>query len=288
MVDEKVSNEGSLPPKVDLKNTDALKAGSGATLSAKPITLKAKPVSKSETAKIPLASGITIVDDAPHTKTIKIKPVSLSESIRIDVAPGVKASIPTSPAVKIAKSQTSKIPLDAVLSADSPVNNSGPKTIRLKRPSATSTPTAVPTPAPAVAKIAKDVKSDISKTSRLDIEDAGIDSSATPTRRKTIRVKRPSAGGAAPSLNIARSEPVSSSGGALPTAGAPLPPVPLEEEVEEKCAVSGIASIAALFIVCTLIYVLLAQATGKDRSLSQLSCFMPELNLSWSGRIPTN
>ncbi len=287
MADKIKLNNDSLPPKVNLQNTDALKAGngSGAPLGAKPITVKAKPISKSETAKIPLdvaSSGITISEDTSHTKTIKIKPIASHSTIKIgDTTPSA-----SSPQVaKIAKNQTSKIPLDAVM----PVGNAaepsgGPKTIRLKRPGETAKPTVMPAKAP-VAKIAKDIKSDLSKTSRLDIGDAGIESSATPTRRKTIRVKRPTSD-AAPSLNISRSEPASG-GGAMPTVGAPLPPMPVEE-VEEKCLISGIASILALFVVCTLIYVLMAQVTGRDGSLSKLSYFMPEVNLSWPGKIPVN
>lgn len=287
MADKIKLNNDSLPPKVNLQNTDVLKSGSSSSkpLAAKPITLKAKPVSKSETAKIPLdltSSEGALSADVPQTKTIKIKPVASPSAVKIGVTP----SPASSPEVaKIAKSQTSKIPLDAVM----PVGNAtepsgGPKTIRLKRPGAISKPTAMQTQAP-VAKIAKDVKSDLSKTSRLDLGDADIESPATPTRRKTIRVKRP-ASGAAPSLSISRSEPAPS-GGALPTVGAPLPPMPVEE-VEEKFLISGIASVLALFVVCTLIYVLMAQVTGQDGSLSKLSYFMPEVNLSWPGKIPVN
>lgn len=293
MADEKISNNDSLPPKVNLQNTDALKAGSGngAPLAAKPITLKAKPIAKSETAKIPLdmaSSGITISDDTPHTKTIKIKPVASPGTIKIGAATPTPASAPQSPqAAKIAKSQTSKIPLDAVMPAadGAAASGGGPKTIRLKRPGVTSTPSVVPAVA-TVAKIAKDVNADLSKTSRLDIGDAGIDSPATPTKRKTIRVKRP-ASGVAPHLNISRSGGTASSGGAMPTVGAPLPPMPIEE-VEEKCLISGIASILALFVVCTLVYVLMAQVTGKNGSLSKLSYCMPEVNLPWPGRISGN
>ncbi len=287
MADETISDKDSLPPRVNLQNTDALKAGSGgAPLAAKPIKLKAKPVSKSETAKIPLdvaAAGITIVDDVPHTKTIKIKPVSSPGAIKIGTATA-KPAVAIPPAAQIAKSQTSKIPLDAVLPTGGAAPSSGPKTIRLKRPSAgTSKPSVVPAVA-TVAKIAKDTKADLSKTSRLDIGDAGVDSPVTPTRRKTIRVKRPTSG-VAPSLNISRTP--ESGGGAMPTVGAPLPPMQVEE-VEEKCLISGIASILALFVICTLVYVLLAQVTGKNGSLSKLSYFMPEVNLSWPGKIPAN
>ena len=289
MADETISNNDSLPPKVNLKKPGALNAGSGngAPLAAKPITLKAKPISKSETAKIPLdtaTSGITIVDDVPHTKTIKIKPVASPGTIKIGAATA-KPAVASPQAAKIAKSQTSKIPLDAVLPASNAAPTGGPKTIRLKRPSATSKPSVVPAPA-TVAKIAKDTKADLSKTSRLDMDDAGVEPSATPTRRKTIRVKRPTSG-VSPSMNISRSEPVASSGGALPTAGAPLPPMQMEE-VEEKCLISGIASILALFVICTLVYVLMAQVTGKNGSLSKLSYFMPEVNLSWPGKIISN
>lgn len=287
MADETISNNDSLPPKVNLQNTDALKAGSGnaASSAAKPITLKARPASKSETAKIPLdvaSSGISISNDTPQTKTIKIKPVAVPGTIKMGAtAPAVA----TPQAVKAAKSQTSKIPLDAVMPTGSADPDSGPKTIRLKRPGATSTPVAMPAQ-PTVARIAKDVKSDLSKTSRLDLDDAGIDAPTTPTRRKTIRVKRPTSG-TTPSLDISRSKEPASDGGALPTVGAPVPPMPIEE-VEEKSLISGIASILALFVVCTLIYVLMAQVTGKNGSLSELSYFMPEVNLSWPGRIPAN
>ena len=288
MADETISNKSSLPPKVNLQNTDALKAGSakGAPLAAKPVTLKDKPISKSETAKIPLdmaAAGITIVDNAPETKTIKIKPVSAPGTVKVSAA---TANLTSTVTANVAKSQTSKIPLDTILPTGSVSPAGGPKTIRLKRPSATSKPSVVPAPA-TVAKIAKDTKADLTKTSRLDIGDAGVESSATPTSRKTIRVKRPTSG-AVPSLNISRSnEPAAAAGGALPTAGAPLPPMQVEM-VEEKCIISGIASILALFVICTLVYVLLAQVSGSNGSLSKLSYFMPEVNLAWPGKIPAN
>ena len=286
MADGTKLNGGSLPPKVNLQGTDALKAGSGngTPLAAKPVTLKAKPISKSKTAKIPLdtvAAGITIMDNAPETKTIKIKPVSAPGTVKIGAA---TANLTSAVSAHVAKSQTSKIPLDAVLPAGHVPASGGPKTIRLKRPGVTSKPTVVAAPA-TVAKIAKDTKADLSKTSRLDIGNAGVESSATPTRRKTIRVKRPTTS-AAPKLNIARSEPVAG-GGALPTAGAPLPPMQMDA-TDERCIVSGIASILALFVICTLVYVLVAQVAGRNGSLSRLSYFMPEVNLAWPGRAPAN
>ncbi|MCK5529174.1 MAG: hypothetical protein KAI74_05785 [Kiritimatiellae bacterium] len=333
MVDEKVSNDDALPPKVNLQNSDAIKIGNSepveapsapaqavpvppkaapvppkaaalppkvepvtlkakpVTLKAKPATLKAKPISKSETSKIPLdvASGITIVDDAPHTKTIKIKPVASPATIKIGAATAPEVAPPAAvsqEALNSAKSKTSKISLDSVLPDGAASLDSGPKTIRLKRPSVISKPAV--TAAPKAAAV--DAKEDLSKTSRLDVAAA----EATPTRRKTIRVKRPTTSAAAPALNVARpaapasAAAVAPAGGALPSMGAPVPPSAPASVVEEKCIVSGIASIFSLLVVFVLIYVLLAQLAGADRSLSRLSYFMPEMNLSWPGKILGN
>ena len=320
MVDEKVAND-DLPPKVNLQNSAAIKIGNSepvaaapvppqavpvppqatpvppqatpvppqaapVPLKAKPITLQAKPISKSETSKIPLdvASGITIVDDAPHTKTIKIKPVAAPATIKIGatVVPQAATAAPVSPeALKSAKSKTSKIDLDTVFPDGAAALDSGPKTIRLKRPSVTK-PVAKPV-AKAAPAVAADDASDLSKTSRLDVAAAA----ATPTRRKTIRVKRPTTSGAAPALNVSRSTSPAAGGGASPSMGAPVPPEPVAV-AEEKCIVSGIASIFALIVVFVLIWIFLAQLSGPDGSLSRLSYFMPEMDLSWPGKLPRN
>ncbi len=291
MVDETGAENSTLPPKVNLQNTDAIKIGNAQAKppatnppAAKPLTLKAKPIAKNETSKIPLekaTSGITITNDTPHTKTIKIKPVSnasASVSVKSKTAMLGAAISPE------AKSQTSKIALDTVLPDSSPapsVGNGGPKTIKLKRPGSTAAPAAVAQPAAAV--IAKDVKKDdLNKTSRIDLDSIeGVEPTATPTRRKTIKVKRPTTS-SAPSLNIARSEPQTQVAGG---SGIPVPPVPVLEEEEESFTAAGIAAILAFFVSCVLVYVLLAQATGPNESLTKLSCFMPNAHLSWPGKI---
>ena len=289
--------------------------------AAKPLTVKARPGAKRETSRIPLemakvAPGVSAASGAPQTKTIKIKPIVPPGAIKIGApgaAPSAATPVAKSPvaakpaapapaadaaakvAVAAAKRQTSRIPLEAALTADDKKAGPGaPKTIRLKRPgvSPAAKVGAAPASAAGGAAAPESGAADLSKTSRIDV---AVDDGqpATPTRRKTIRVKRPTQSKAVKGLSVARS------GGAEATAeqpdadGAGLPPSLMPSPMtapapKDKAIVSGIASIAALIVAMVLVYILLAQVVGPNASLTKLSYGMPEIKLAWPGRVPLN
>jgi hypothetical protein len=180
------------------------------------------------------------------------------------------------------KRQTSRIPLELALAADA--GNKGeagaPKTIRLKRPGEQATVKAGPTGAEA----APADRGALGKTSRLD--EAVEDDAGTPTRRKTIRVKRPTQGQGS-IVSVARSEEEGEEQTMATPAPSPRmqPPTPLEAEPEKVGWLYGLCGIAATIAACLVIYVLVAQAYGPDGSLTPLSYGAPGLELSWTGEV---
>lgn len=256
---------------------------------------KAKPLgSKRETSRIPLDLAAKASATAGPPKTIKIKPVA--------AAPVAKAAPPAQGAAKpateaqvpgagrdAAKRKTSRIPLEAALVADAAAKKPGaPSTIRLKRPSETAAATSTERPAAeADAKPDGDAagKVDLGKTSRLDAAASIVPETGAPTRRKTIRVKRPSQGQTVKGLSVARSaEQPAIQVGAAPAVGLE----PATEEVAKAGWFSNLCAIAAVLVACVVIYMLLAQAFGPDSSLTRLSYGMPELNLAWPGKRSVN
>jgi len=204
--------------------------------------------------------GTSATEIAPSTtKTVKLKrPGELG-------FPG----FPTDVGATAAKSKTSRIILEAALAPEAGGDEAGavgiplrapPKTIRIRRPGEPAA-TEPPPPPPVEEPSAK------RKTSRLDVpveKEAG-----PPTQRKTIRIKRPEAGGgAARTVTIARTEERPTTA----TAPEAAPEAAAAPEVDEPGVVFSIVAIAALLVAGVLIYVLAAQA-------------FPSMNLPWPGRI---
>jgi len=195
MADEE--NNGAIPPKVKLKintpdtDNDAAKADSGsATIKIKPIKKVApqipvvpmaeeslgKPKTQTIQLKDPVDTSSVKVDLKPVTKKSETSKIALDSAvpkpITIKKAPEVKqAAAVTPPPVQDAKSKTSRISLDSVMSSVEELDEqvaptSRPKTVKLKRP--------------VVA---------LKVTPAVESSEDGI----TPTRKKTIKTRRPSA-----------------------------------------------------------------------------------------------
>ncbi len=168
----------------------------------------AKPLST--TASVP--QGIQV----PHSEVLKkiTSRISVSSATSpIPVAAAGDASSAASPiSAAAAKKMTTRIPLEAAMggeSSTSPVAPSAPKTIRLKRPSEVSAPSI----APATPATAGDSINDAPTMTGLPVSsDAPAPAAApaaedgdqeAPSKRKTIRVKRPGAGGGgAPKISL--------------------------------------------------------------------------------------
>jgi len=304
MPDEQKPNDEQIPPKLDLskdgegEKPDADKGdtmqirvppGSEApTLKIRPGVKPAGPPTekaKKETSRIPLEEATTEPSDgkgkpSATPKTIRIKPITKKKAA---VAPPAAPE----PASLDDKRKTSRISLDAVFSdtekAEGEAPSERPKTIRLKRPTEAATikiarrptPPAAPSPEAVTPSEAKTV---LSKTSRIDnLPEA--EEEITPTRRKTIRVKRPTTSQPVKSLSIKRTDEETAEG--LDFVPEELPPPP-----DEPNFLFPLFAVAAMLIVCVTIYVLCAQAFGPNASLTQLSWWPSGPSLAWPDKIP--
>ena len=283
-------------------------AGAQETGSAapRPPASAARPASKKETSRIPLDSakagpGTDIVrpSEAPRTIRIKPKPAETPSTIKLKPKPPQELSRETDagrgvavPGARDKKKETSRVSLDAVLSpqelessgsqkpseilkqeTDQPAEEkSAPKTIKLKRPGSAAPPK--------VAKQDQDQPiSGLGQTSRME-ETSRIESEAeepTPTRRKTIRVKR-SGQESAPKIKT--------SVGGLSQSGQPQAGPGVQQSqpviVEDKPHwFFHFVAVLAILVVIATIYVFCSQAIGPNPSLTQLSWYVegPDLGM---------
>jgi hypothetical protein len=279
MADEE--KNGAVPPKVKLKiNTPG--ADNNASADSGPATIKIKPIKK-VVPKTPVVAVAEDVDSKPKSPIIILKEPVDTPSVKVDLKPVNKKSetskislgsaVPkpitiskktpvvkedSSPAVanQEAKSQTSRISLTQVLSsvdeqsAQPVAPTSRPKTVKLKRPVV----------APKV-------------TPSLEPMEEGI----TPTRKKTIRTRRPAAA-STPTVDLSAGEPsgpklqtnVPQAGGAyIADRFSNLGPI---EAAEDKPHwVFAVVGVLACVIMVVTIYVQVAQ--------------MPNSGLAWVGQI---
>ena len=228
-----------------------------------------KPAGKTETSRIPLemAKARPVLSTEPVTpKTIRIKP-GVPVPPRKATQPLQVTQLPVSAddeldKAALEKRKTSRIPLDAALASERKEGESAaPKTIRLKRPGETvekvpEAPEAGPKPTG-------------TDTSLLDKTDSPP-AEETPTRRKTIRVKRPT------------------DGPEMKSAGIPTITVAEAEAPQgnEPGWVFAVPAAAAVVVICVVIWMLAAQAYGPNASLTSLSYNVSGPALSWPGKVP--
>jgi len=291
-VPESSSDETTLPPRIKLNgNGKAMPPPPPATGGSAPtprITIASKPVGKSETSRIELSEAraanaaeqakkttVRIESPAPAVRMVsEVERMAAGGKIGVEKAKSATAPMPRAsiPDLDAAKKQTARIDLQEVLGGDEDIFKrrtaildpskiqaaeaaSVPKTIRIKRPDGATgliKPVSEPmTPSEPVAAEARK-----SETARIELppEVAETAAAEAPTRRKTIRIKRPEGGGpgmarpmvvSQPSLTISRAEP-----------GAPRVGAPAEEEAG---TLFSVFALAALLVACVLIYVLAAQ-----------------------------
>ena len=152
-----------------------------------------------------------------------------------------------------------------------------PRTIRLKRPGE-STAKAAPTLDTIKAAPAKAA---LSQTSRIDDQAIEEAEGPTATRRKTIKVKRPSE---RPGIRVADAEgPAPAAAATVNVAGT------VEEKTEGVGVFDWIAVAAALVTILTtlmVIVMLASQAWGPNPCLTELSGWKTGPNFSWTGKTP--
>lgn len=237
-----------------------------------------EPGLKRETTRIPLetarAETVPPAQEPGGPKTIRIKPAAPSATIRLTPPPGT---------LQAEKRKTSRISLEAArppregVQPEAPGPAEAPKTVVLKRPDEAAT---VKAPRPLARPMARDeAKTAMTKTARLD-ETSQVDADETQaSRRKTIKVRRPSQP-AAISLAAATQ-------GETRDAEQPRFQEPIFEAVQEdQPHVSfSVLAIMALLVTMVTVYMFMAQTFGPNVSLTNLSYGAPGLDLAWPGKM---
>jgi hypothetical protein len=225
------------------------------TTSAKPVSVPVPP--KRETARIPFDPGKAAQSAqagvaASGPTTIRIKP-ALSKAT-VDLKPFSAATANLAGLDEdILKRKTSRISIEdaAAQQGDAEAGDGGPRTIRLKKPGEA---------APRVAA-----------TATAPIPPVENESTDSGGRKKTVKLRRAgpedaSAAAAAPEMEVLR--------------GAPAP---VADSIHWTF---GLFAVAAMLVAAVAVYVLLAQLTGPNLCLTQLSAFWPGANLPWFNKLP--
>ena len=180
-------------------------AGAGDTLADRP-TVAPVPLpdaAKRKTTRIELPEALPGSADDGEFKTVKLRPVHPPQPGSSPLPAGPKP--PTPSQVQAAKSKTSRISLEAAYGANDEVPDSGaPKTIRLKRPTelakGATGPLAVPVATarktsliPPLAAAQQSATARLPTQALTEVSVPSADEENSPTRRKTIKIKRPSA-----------------------------------------------------------------------------------------------
>lgn len=209
---------------------------------------------------------------ATDIRTVKVKPVAPPQPGSSPLPDGPKP--PSEAQVQAAKSKTSRISLEAALGAVSELPPAAaPKTIRLKRP-AEAQPGMGPVPA-APPVIPGGATAQL-PTARLPTQHLGgaegVDDTASITRRKTIKIKRP--GAATPSVQVPRKtrmeeeglEPVEEEELQALTAPAGVRPAAAGDEKVHPAVIA--AAVAAVVVALGLAWILAAQTFGPNAAVT--------------------
>jgi hypothetical protein len=245
---------------------------------------------KKETSRIPLGQAKSASGESEggpeRPKTIRISPAAQQPSgggqtpeKAPEKKPGADQKQAEGESKEDQKRKTSRISLESALGMGEGGKETGPKTIKLKRPGAGAGKVSG-APQPGKEEEAGKSKEQVSKTSQIP-EEATPEEGTTPTRRRTIKVKRPGqgAGKAPPAPSRPAEQPQAAPAAQQVAASAPA-------QVKEPGITFSLIGIAAAIIVLVTIYVMAAQAFGpNDVSLTQLSYGLPGLDLSWPGQV---
>lgn len=254
------------PPPVSIKpNVAAVPSGTmritvpDANPAPAPSEAKTVLTSKKETSRIPLDMAAPtkpgVSEGRPSAdgpKTIRIKPAT---------APAVKIGAGSiRPPAAVAESQvdekrkTSRISLEAAFATDeSSKPGEGPKTIKLKRPTEAATIKVGPRGAPVKAEDGTGDASALGKTARLDVPPSEEDEGPTPTKRKTVKIKRPGA------MDESREAPQ------LARVGAEAPQrQPAESSEEATSWIFPVLSFVTIMVMAVLIYIIMATGLVAD------------------------
>lgn len=237
------------------------------------LTVQPKAGGKSDTSRIELSQARPPTPEETKKATARIaggtQPIRIMSEVermaaakaaeKAKSATGPVPQPPPSVIEEASKRQTTRIDLSEILGGDEDIFKRRttlldasqiqaaaaapqPRTIRIKRPEEAPTGPITPPEPPRVEPIAAEARK--AETARLEVPTPPPEEA--PTRKKTIRIKRPEG----PEPSIAR--PVSA-----PSVIARAPAMAPAEE--EESTLFSILSLVALLVTCFLIYVLIAQ-----------------------------
>lgn len=242
------------------------------------IAIPREQAAKKMTARISLASAtgqipsVAVPPPTDDVKTIKLKPPTATQSVSQQESAAIAA--------QAAKSKTSRISLESALSAQPELpsaSGAAPKTIRLKRPTEMGNAPAKPTLKPPTTHI--QLPQPPHQTGQIPPAAAATPPAApeqeapdnSPTRKKTIKVKRPGAGGG-PKISLNKSG--EGAEGAAPIGDDNLQqlsgfdnlaPIAAPDKVNP---VFIIAAVIAILMSIDLIWVLAAQLFGPNAAVA--------------------
>ena len=246
------------------------------------------PITHAEAAKrkttrvdIPLTANLTgTADETPEFKTVKLRPTPPPQPGSAPLPEGPKPLSPSQ--VQAAKTKTSRISLDAALGANEP-DSGGPKTIRLKRPSELKTgstgqisipmvaarKTGLIPPVPVPPAVQQSATARLPTQALPTVAVATSDEEASPTRRKTIKIKRPAAA-AGIKINVAQTEggTEEAPGEEMQALSLPAGMRPIGEAADSTHPAFLVAAVASLLLTLGLIWILAAQTFGPNAALT--------------------
>ncbi len=279
---------------------DVLDKGGAAKSSTSRISLSdTQTVAPGETVPVAKISTGPVETDGARTETARVRlaaePGPKKETVRVDLTGAAPAtamapiSMPPAGDEDASKNRTARIAIDIPATDESiptgevptgaPVSATPPpKTVRLTRPAAATPKTVVlkrpesaaEAPKTVVLKRPDERIEEKGATARIAIPEAAIET-APPTQRKTIRIKRTGAPGAAPAeapaggLRIARAAPAGEAGPAIAEIEEAVG-VPEKASSLEPGTVFAILSIAATLVLGVSVYILLQQTYFPDWS----------------------
>jgi hypothetical protein len=256
----------------------------------KPVTIVSQPVlqakpstPKRDTSRIPLTAAAAPPQSdnkaAVTAKTISVKPLTARPAAPVPAAaPAAQAAVSSAaPGVPVRpgeeKRKTSRISLENALASQPATAAEGPKTIRLKRPTEAPTirsaPLGAPKPSGVVAPATPSVTTPLTKTATLPEPADEDEEGPSPTRKRTIKVRRPDQ---RPTVGDG-SSPVHVAAGPVVTTG------------DRPHWFWSVAAGITMIITGLVIYMEMAQATGPNYSLTQLSDKPEWENLHWYGKL---
>ncbi|MBA4389148.1 MAG: hypothetical protein C0404_14340 [Verrucomicrobia bacterium] len=257
-----------------------------------PLPTTANTEAKKKTSRIPLETAMAVpsTGETQTVKTIRIKPAPTASPLKMQTesqmpAPAAPVGIPSAPPASTPsdpKRKTSRISLEAAMAINEQGAEAGegPKTIKLRKPS--EMPTLKAPQQPAVAGLQPAPAASPGGTAPLDataaldsVAEAAGEGEQTPTKRKTIKVKKPTQ----------RSEPMEGGGGfesRRPSIAVSVAPSVVEDNPHWIFAIFGTA---AVIVAALVLWVILAQWMGPNYSLTQYSYKIDGADLPWQDKL---